>query len=273
MQGMNQQTLAPGELHVLRKQIEQLETRMTMAHSRVHALGRQVRISRGFSGLGTVFLLLVIALTSIAAAPQRRSDEPLSGPTTYEAPFEILDGQEDLILKVGTDSSLGFNSLKLYPTGASDSSPATLIAGIAEKGHVFFKAAMWWNQNVNATIGVEGGTNAGLVLRYGGSFPTRLAMDVVNGKPVLNLSDFAGKVLVELGQGDYGGSRLMLTNGAGGTIMQAGTTENGVGEVAVWPQGPGGFLPTAPIAGGAFALKEQNRLPGTFICGVGCAGH
>jgi hypothetical protein len=97
-------------------------------------------------------------------------------------------------------------------------------------------------------------------------------MDLVNGRPTLNLSDMGGNVLVELGEGEHGAGRLMLTNSGGGTIMQAGTEEKtGVGVVAVWPQGPGGFLPTAPIAGGAFALKEGNRLPGTFICGVGCA--
>lgn len=279
---MNRPTLVSRELHDLRKQIEQIETRVATAHSRVHALGRQVRISRGLSGLGTVFLLLVIALTSLAAAPQKRGDQIVSAP--YDAPFDILDDQGDLILRVRqlsapdpNGSSTHSNILTLYPTGVSpsDSAPgAGLVASISDNGHVFFKAAMPRNGNVNATFGVVGAKNAGVVLRYGGNFPTRLAMDVADGKPDLNLSDAAGTVVLELGEEESGGGRLMLTNGSGGTIVQAGTElESGVGAVAVWPQGPGGGLLVAPVAGGAFALKEANRLPGTFICGVGCAGQ
>jgi tetrahydromethanopterin S-methyltransferase subunit G len=279
---MNQQTPAPDELHDLRKRMQKLEGRMTVANSRVQALGRQVRISRGFGGVGLVVSLLVIALTSLAAAPQRRGDAPAVERHQFMAPFEVLDDQENLILKISADGPIHW--LGLYPAGTSpkdaDRSKAALYASISQEGTVF-RALTPGSVNGTVAFGIDGGT-PGLALRYGGDSVRRLAMAVPNGAPDLNLMDATGRVLVDLGSGESGGDigpgesgggRLMLTNGAGGTIMQAGTTATGVGTVTVWPQGRGGFLPTAPIAGGAFALKEANRLPGTFICGVGCAGH
>jgi len=262
---MNQPDLNSNELQQLRRRMRQIERDMTNAESRLRGLGRGVGRSLGAGRAGLVLLLVVTALIPLTKAQEWWRPG-------YLAPFQVLDDQGHLIVQIFKDGSA--NVFGLYPPGKLPDKPGqpALGAAVAEGGHVFFKALMPSNVNVNAVLGVTGGTNPGMALRSGGSSPNRLVMAADKGKPDLDLLDSAGRTLVDLGQEDSGGGGLMLTNGTGGTIMQAGAIGPGVGAVAVWPQGGGGYPLTAPIAGGAFALKEENRLPGTFICGGGCAG-
>jgi hypothetical protein len=217
-------------------------------------LGRQILILRGVGGGGLLLLVFLIVVTSSAAAP------PLH---QVKAPFRVFDAGGNLALEVKDNP----HSVGLYRPD-NQIVPA-VIASAPAAGHHFFKTETP-DQNVQAAFGIVDGNTPTMVLRYGGPDHNLLTMAVANEVPCLNMSSADGRVVAGLCQGESGGGSLMLTNGAGGTIMQAGTTARGVGSVTVFPERPAGSLPVAPIAAGAFALREENRLPGTFICGTGC---
>jgi len=270
---MNQSARYCSELQELHHRMRQLEKRMAIADSRVHSHARRIHSSRKVATAGLAGLLL-IALSSLAAPPRepwQRYQEPKKE-HRVTAPFEVLDDQENLILRIIDEGTT--HAFLFYPAGTSlnnQGAEAALMASIPAGGHVFFKAQTP-NEAAAAVFGIVNDTTPTMVLRYGGRDRNLVSLAVTSGKPDLDLNDGAGTTLVDLGQEDSGGGGLMLTNGTGGTIMQAGAVAPGVGTVTVWPQGGAGYPLTAPIAGGAFALKEANRLPGTFICGSGCAG-
>jgi hypothetical protein len=237
----------------LRMQVEQLEIRMTAASCKVGVLRRQIQMARAVGAAAVLPWLFLIALTSLAAPGVQR----------VKAPFRVLDDKNHVIFEVNA----GTHSLGLYRPD-SQNTPGVIAAAPAG-GHVFFKT-LTPDSKTQAAFGIVDGKTPTMNLRHGGDDHNLLSMAVVDGAPHLNMASADGKNILELGEGKSRGGVLSLTNGDGGTVMQAGINLNDVGSVAVFPQAPGFGLPVAPIAGGAFALREEYRLPGTFICGTGC---
>lgn len=225
-------------------EMEKLQDRLQRLDARITETDRDLaRLHRKFKPLPRTLWLMAAALAlllllTLGAAPAQE--------TRWPAPFQVVDANNKVILAVKEDRSMA-----VYRAERQDI--AALIASAPAAGHAFIKV-LSPDQNQVAVMGVVAGKTPELELRHGGV--TRLMLAAQGGKPSLDILN--GKTpLLQLGQGARGDGRLLIEDAQGRIMVQAGTTENGVGAVSTHTQ-------AAP--GGRFV-----RVPNAFICGTGCA--
>lgn len=224
------------ELETLQQRLEQLDARITQTGAELARLHRQHKpLSRSLGPMAAALTLLL--LLTLAAAPAKE--------TRVRAPFQVVDADHKIILSIREEHALAVFR-------AEDQNAAALIASAPAEGHAFFKVQSPGLSQV-AVLGVVAGRTPEMELRHGGI--TKVILAAEGGKPSLEIMN--GKTpLLQLGQGVRGDGRLLVEDAGGRIMVQAGTTENGVGAVATYTQAP----PGAQFLG----------VPNSFICGTGC---
>jgi hypothetical protein len=224
------------ELEKLHQRLERLEACMTEADADLGRLHRQYQPFPPTLRIAAIGLALLLLLT-LGAAPAKE--------TRVQAPFRVVDSNNKAIFAVNEEHSIG-----VYRAEQQDV-PA-LIASAPAQGHAFFKVQSP-GQNQVAVMGVVAGKTPEMELRQNGI--TKVILAAEGGKPSLELTN--GKIpLLQLGQGERGAGRLQIEDAGGRIMVQAGTTQNGVGAVSTYTDAPPG--------------GQIYRVPNSFICGTGC---
>jgi hypothetical protein len=224
--------------------VEQLELSLDAASAELKRLNRVSLRWRLMDRAMTAALVTALSATLLAAA------SPV--PSVVKAPFTVVDSAGKPMFIVNA-SPRGIQLLAEHsdmtgalPSGAfiSTSPTGTSIKAVSQNGHT------------QSVLGVENENTPEVVLRDSGGLQ-RLILAVRKDDPELNLTNDSNLYVVSLDQGAFGGGRLQILNATGDARVLAGMVLKGIGVVRVMPDGNPGR--------GLFGL------PGTFLCGVGCA--
>ncbi|HYL92624.1 MAG TPA: hypothetical protein VEW69_05650 [Alphaproteobacteria bacterium] len=171
-----------------------------------------------YAGLLLVAMLMAASWALGAAAPKQGGPE--------NAPFIVRDSSGNLIFQVN-DKPRGFLMFN------AQNKPAG--GGTVTDTSSFFKVSSA-DQSTNIVMGVDN-MNPLMKLRYGGEQSDRIAMQVIGGKPVINMSSSTGTIILRMVQGASGGGELLLSNSSGLIRVNAGISPAQFGRVETLPLG------------------------------------